>query len=331
MDQFTLDAQTVESLTSVITDPSASGNLGFLAGVLLVLMIIIAAFALTTFVLGIVAVVKAAKAGRACGFATPMAKASIPFGVLGIVAPIVMWRMSDTMCATGLLIAGFICSIVAISSASNRLRAKGASVPIVVASEPKEAAEAPVDGHVEPEPDDKEREAASGIVEASADADDVEDDDVEVDGNEPFDQQITGKLRVITADEPTVVPVDPIEPAIEEESLSSVDDAQAEDLDDETEVAATEVDGDESVTVDDDVEAPIDEQSEEGEEIVEPMHKMTAAERAAQVAERERARAAAVAASAEKHARAMKLAAEDPEYAEYLVEQGKLAGGLKKN
>lgn len=331
MDQFTLDAQTVESLTSVIANPSASGNLGFLAGVLLVLMVIIAAFALTTFVLGIVAVAKAVKAGRACGFATPMAKASIPFGILGIVAPIVMWRLSDTMCATGLLIAGFVCSIVAISSASNRLRAKGASVPADPASEPQGAKEAPVDEHAEPEPVVEERELAPEAVEASDDTTAVE-DDVAVDAvDESFDQQVTGKLRVITADEPTVVPVDPTEPAIEEESPSSVDDAQAEDLDDGTEVVATEADDAASAEDDDAAETPVGDVSDEDEEPVEPMHKMTAAERAAQVAERDARRAAAAAASAEKRARAMALAAEDPEYAEYLAEQGKLAGGLKKN
>lgn len=327
MDQFTLDAQTVESLTSVITDPSSSGNLGFLAGVLLVLMVIIAAFALTTFVLGIVAVAKAAKAGRACGFGTPMAKASIPFGILGIVAPIVMWRLSDTMCATGLLIAGFVCSIIAISSASNRLRSKAAPVR-EVATEPAEAEtakEAPAVDAAE------SKLVVESPVETDTPAEPAVDDAVADDDDEPLDQQVTGELRVISADEPTVIPVDPTEPAIEEENPDSVDGAQAEDLEDETEAAVAEVDDDASVADGDVVETPVDDESDEDEEPVEPMHKMTAAERAAQVAERDARRAAAAAAAAKKQARALALAAEDPEYAEYLAEQGKLAGGLKKN
>lgn len=317
MDQFTLDARTVESLTSVITDPSSSGNLGFLAGVLLVLMVIIAAFALTTFVLGIVAVAKATKAGRVCGFATPMAKASVPFGILGIVAPVVMWRLSDTMCATGLLITGFVCSIIAISSASNRLKAKapeGQAAPAVAEAQPAVDAPVAAEAPAEPAGDD-------------AESDFIDEDVLDVDDEVPFDEQVTDAFRVITPDEPTVRPVDPTEPAIEEESPSSVGDAQADASVDDDPGDMTESEPDEAALD----ESETSDETEEEEELVEPMHKMTAEERRAQVAEREVRRAEAQALAAEKHARAMRLAAEDPDYAEYLAEQGKIAGGLKKN
>ena len=324
MDKFTLDSETVGSLMQLIADPTAAGNLGFLAGVLLVLMVIIAAFAVTTFVLGIVAVARAAKAGRACGFATPMAKASVPFGVLGIVAPIAMWRLSDTMCATGLLIAGFVCSIIAISSASNRMKAKASEKQAASAAAPAEAqsaADEPVAAEVC-------AESADDKVEVGSVDEDVADNDADdVDGEVPFDERVTDAFRVITPDEPTVRPIDPIEPAIEEESPSSVGDAQADASVDDKPGDMTDDEPEEAAS---DEGEPTDEPDEE-EEPVEPMHKMTAAERAAQAAERDARRAAAAAVAAMKQARAMKLAAEDPEYAEYLAEQGRITGGLKKN
>ena len=324
MDKFTLDSETVGSLMQLIADPTAAGNLGFLAGVLLVLMVIIAAFAVTTFVLGIVAVARAAKAGRACGFATPMAKASVPFGVLGIVAPIAMWRLPDTMCATGLLIAGFVCSIIAISSASNRMKAKASekqAVSVAVPAEAQSAADEPVAAEVC-------AESADDKVEVGSVDEDVADNDADdVDGEVPFDERVTDAFRVITPDEPTVRPIDPIEPAIEEESPSSVGDAQADASVDDKPGDMTDDEPEEAAS---DEGEPTDEPDEE-EEPVEPMHKMTAAERAAQAAERDARRAAAAAVAAMKQARAIKLAAEDPEYAEYLAEQGRITGGLKKN
>ena len=324
MDKFTLDSETVGSLMQLIADPTAAGNLGFLAGVLLVLMVIIAAFAVTTFVLGIVAVARAAKAGRACGFATPMAKASVPFGVLGIVAPIAMWRLPDTMCATGLLIAGFVCSIIAISSASNRMKAKASEKQAVSVAAPAEAQSA-VD---EPVAAEVCAESADDKVEVGSVDEDVADNDADdVDGEVPFDERVTDAFRVITPDEPTVRPIDPIEPAIEEESPSSVGDAQADASVDDKPGDMTDDEPEEAAS---DEGEPADEFDEE-EEPVEPMHKMTAAERAAQAAERDARRAAAAAVAAMKQARAMKLAAEDPEYAEYLAEQGRITGGLKKN
>ena len=324
MDKFTLDSETVGSLMQLIADPTAAGNLGFLAGVLLVLMVIIAAFAVTTFVLGIVAVTRAAKAGRACGFATPMAKVSVPFGVLGIVAPIAMWRLSDTMCATGLLIAGFVCSIIAISSASNRMKAKASekqAASVAAPAEAQSAADEPVAAEVS-------AESADDKVEVGSVDEDVADNDADdVDGEVPFDERVTDAFRVITPDEPTVRPIDPIEPAIEEESPSSVGDAQADASVDDKPGDMTDDEPEEAAS---DEGEPADESDEE-EEPVEPMHKMTAAERAAQAAERDARRAAAAAVAAMKQARAMKLAAEDPEYAEYLAEQGRITGGLKKN
>lgn len=320
MDQFTLDADTLSSLTSAVTDPAASGNLGFLAGVLLVLMVIIAAFAVTTFVLGIVACVKAARAGRVCGWEPAMAKASVAFGILGIVAPIVMWRLTDTMCATGLLIAGFVCSIVAISSASARMRgAAKASVVVrepAVEAEPESAPEPIVEAEAAPEVVEPEV-----VVESEPEA--VEDDaDAADDGDDGLSEQVTMPLRVISADESGVRPVDPTEPAIEEKSDSSVDDSQAN---------AAEPEAD--TTEDDEGESEADKvESEEAEteDDVEPMHKMTAAEREADHAARRAEEKARAEARARQQARARALAAEDPEYAEYLASTGKVAGSLRK-
>lgn len=334
MEQFTLDADTLSSLTSAVTDPAASGNLGFLAGVLLVLMVIIAAFAVTTFVLGIVACVKAARAGRTCGWQSAMAKASVAFGILGIVAPIVMWRLSDTMCATGLLIAGFVCSIVAISSASARMRAHGKAS--VVVREPA------VEAEREPEPAaEVEAESELDVVEpevvVESEPEAVEDDaDAADDGDDGLSEQVTMPLRVISADESGVRPVDPTEPAIEEKSDSSVDDSQA-DVADAPEhdpvLSTTEDDGAETAT-DDVAEAAEgdtdDAKDTDEEDDVEPMHKMTAAEREADHAARRAEEKARAEARARQQARARALAAEDPEYAEYLASTGRVAGSLRK-
>lgn len=323
MDQFTLDADTLSSLTSAITDPTSAGNLGFLAGVLLVLMVIIAAFAATTFVLGIVATAKATKAGRMCGWESAMAKASVPFGILGIVAPIVMWRLSDTMCATGLLIAGFVCSIVAISSASARMRAhdKAREVEPVVETASEPDAPAPV---VEAEPETVEPEPEPARDEpVEVEVDEVHD---EAETDDDVSAAVTMPLRVISPEESGVRPVDPTEPAIEEKSPSSVDDSQAdEDSEPASEQAAP-------MTEDDVDEAEPDETVEgtDDEDDVEPMHKMTAAEREADHAARRAAAEAAAEAKAAQQARARAMAAEDPEYAEYLARTGRIAGSLRK-
>lgn len=336
------------SLLQTMGTPTAN-DLGFMAGILLVLMLIMLAFGIATFVLGIVATVKATKAGRSCGWETPMAKASLGFGIFGIIAPFLALEIPDSMGATFVLVAGFIMSIIGIASASNRLKAKAIADRAPVAQpiednpmpEVTELTNQDAAAHAaqavasEGVPEDTELadaitepievvatdEQESEVAEASVT------EDVESSDDEP------NQFEVITANEALVTPVDPTEPAIEDESLSSVDDMQDGNP---TEATDSQEFGDDETdeSIEDDVDELVKDEpvaDAEDEEPVEPMHKMTSDERDAEIAAIKANAAQRAADAAARKARALERAAEDPEYAAYLLEQGKLKGSLKKS
>lgn len=331
MDSLNIDANNISGLVQTLGTSGAS-ELGFMAGVLLVLVIIMLAFAVATFVLGIVATVKATKAGRTCGWEPAMAKASLGFGIFAIVSPFIALKVPDGMGATLILVAGFIMAIVAIASASNRLKIKVIAdrAPVAASREDNPVPEAPALAN----PEAAEHAAQVAEVEPQLEPADESVDSLVYDGEDASQAemavQVTEPLAVISCNEALVNPVDPIEPVIEDETPSSVDDMQ---VDEQTEKADGEGFGDDDAIEDvaDDVSEDSEDDSEEEEEPVEPMHKMTSDERDAEIAAIKADAAQRAAERAAAKARALERAAEDPEYAAYLLEQGKLKGSLKKN